>query len=81
MPAWRRPGAELVLVHSATAISIFEPVRIVRWGTSIPDKGDRAEVVWKTGDGLRIHDGGSTGGGVSAVLQRPAWQKILPLNR
>jgi kumamolisin len=32
------------------------------------------EVVWKDGDGLRADGGGSTGGGVSAVFERPQWQ-------
>jgi kumamolisin len=34
------------------------------------------EVVWFDGDGLRQDKGGSTGGGVSSVFPRPAWQKF-----
>jgi kumamolisin len=42
------------------------------------------EVVWFDGDGLRKDGGGSTGGGVSTVIERPDWQKdidIAPINR
>jgi kumamolisin len=41
------------------------------------------EVVWFDGDGLRKDGGGSTGGGVSTVIERPDWQKtidIAPVN-
>jgi kumamolisin len=34
------------------------------------------EVVWFDGDGLRRDNGGSTGGGVSGSLLRPAWQNF-----
>ncbi|WP_080485598.1 MULTISPECIES: S8 family serine peptidase [Burkholderia cepacia complex] len=33
-----------------------------------------SEVVWFEGDGLRRDQGGSTGGGVSAMNPRPSWQ-------
>jgi kumamolisin len=53
-------------------------------GTTIPVKGDKQpDIVWKEGDGLRSDRGGSTGGGVSAVFERPSWQadiKIKPVN-
>jgi kumamolisin len=53
-------------------------------GTTIPTKGEtKPDIVWKEGDGLRADNGGSTGGGVSAVFPRPAWQqgiKIAPIN-
>ena len=43
-------------------------------GTTIRRRGSAApDIVWKQGDGLRAHNGGSTGGGVS-MLRRPAWQ-------
>ena len=44
-------------------------------GTTIPEDTSSPDIVWKEGDGLRAHKGGSTGGGVSTVLPRPSWQK------
>jgi kumamolisin len=45
-------------------------------GTTIPaGNANLADVVWKEGSGLRARNGGSTGGGISALLQRPFWQK------
>lgn len=47
-------------------------------GTTVAAQGGTgADVVWKEGDGLRADNGGSTGGGVSAVFQRPVWQDGL----
>ena len=44
-------------------------------GTTIPTKGGSgADIVWFEGDGLRDDNGGSTGGGVSAMIPRPSWQ-------
>jgi kumamolisin len=44
-------------------------------GTTIPSKtGNKPDIVWKEGDGLRADNGGSTGGGVSAEFDRPTWQ-------
>ena len=41
-------------------------------GTTIPVKnGKQPDIAWKEGDGLRADNGGSTGGGVSAVFPRP----------
>ena len=37
------------------------------------------EKVWFDGDGLRKDKGGSTGGGVSSVFSRPAWQDGLKI--
>ena len=37
------------------------------------------EQVWFDGDGLRKDQGGSTGGGVSAVFQRPVWQSSIDI--
>lgn len=34
------------------------------------------EAAWKQGDGRRADGGGSTGGGVSRVFARPAWQTV-----
>jgi kumamolisin len=45
--------------------------------------GNTPDIVWKEGDGLRADNGGSTGGGVSTMFPRPAWQSaitIAPIN-
>ena len=41
--------------------------------------GKNDETVWKDGDGLRADGGGSTGGGSSAVFDRPVWQKSIAI--
>jgi len=38
--------------------------------------GTVTETAWKDGDGLRKDNGGSTGGGVSAIFPRPSWQMV-----
>jgi kumamolisin len=49
-------------------------------GTTIIDlTGAGADVVWKEGDGLRADQGGSTGGAVSDVFQRPDWQSSITI--
>jgi len=49
-------------------------------GTTIPVKdGTGPDVAWFEGDGLRSDNGGSTGGGVSAVFQRPTWQSAIAI--
>lgn len=49
-------------------------------GTTIPNKGGAGpDIVWKEGDGLRADNGGSTGGGVSAVFPRPTWQSGITI--
>jgi kumamolisin len=52
-------------------------------GTLLRTGAKRSERAWKDGDGLRSHNGGSTGGGVSTRITRPAWQAgldIAPVN-
>jgi kumamolisin len=50
-------------------------------GTTIPSKGaPPPDIAWKEGDGLRADNGGSTGGGVSAVFPRPAWQGSIEIS-
>ena len=52
-------------------------------GTLLRTGAKRSERAWKDGDGLRADNGGSTGGGVSARIARPAWQSgldIAPVN-
>jgi kumamolisin len=47
-------------------------------GTTIPAKGvQQPDIVWMEGDGLRNDNGGSTGGGESAVFKRPPWQETI----
>jgi len=48
-------------------------------GTTITAKG--SDIVWKEGDGLRQDHGGSTGGGVSLVFDRPAWQSKVTVKQ
>jgi kumamolisin len=49
-------------------------------GTTIPKKNATGpDIVWKEGDGLRADNGGSTGGGVSAVFPRPTWQSGIAI--
>jgi kumamolisin len=48
-------------------------------GTLLRTGAKRSERAWKDGDGLRADNGGSTGGGVSARLPRPAWQSGLDI--
>ncbi len=52
-------------------------------GTTIPaKKGQKRDIVWRKGNGMRPKhgsNGGSTGGGVSAIFPRPNWQKGLPI--
>jgi kumamolisin len=53
------------------------PYALCVGGTMLPRRGATiTEVTWKEGDGLRKDRGGATGGGVSAVLARPAWQNV-----
>jgi kumamolisin len=53
-------------------------------GTTILAKNaQKRDIVWKNGNGVRRQNGGnggSTGGGVSAVFPRPKWQKKLKIN-
>jgi kumamolisin len=49
-------------------------------GTTIVDvTGAGTDVVWMEGDGLRADQGGSTGGAVSDVFQRPDWQSSITI--
>jgi kumamolisin len=49
-------------------------------GTTIPVKnGKQPDIGWKEGDGLRADNGGSTGGGCSALFPRPVWQKAVKI--
>ena len=48
-------------------------------GTLLRTGAKRSERAWKDGDGLRSDNGGSTGGGVSLRIARPAWQAGLDI--
>ncbi len=49
-------------------------------GTTIPVKnGKQPDIAWKEGDGLRADNGGSTGGGCSAIFPRPVWQNAVKI--
>lgn len=51
------------------------PLALAVGGTTIPVKGGAGpDIVWFEGDGLRADNGGSTGGGVSAIFPVPSWQ-------
>jgi kumamolisin len=70
--------------HAHADFPSSSPFVLAVGGTTIPAKGAaQPDIVWKEGDGLRSDNGGSTGGGVSAVFTRPVWQqaiKIAPVN-
>jgi len=54
------------------------PFTLAVGGTTIPVKGGTgADIVWFEGTGLRASNGGSTGGGVSAVFPVPSWQSSV----
>lgn len=49
-------------------------------GTTIPKVGGNGpDIGWFEGDGLRAHNGGSTGGGVSSIFPRPTWQSAITI--
>lgn len=43
----------------------------------VKNGGSFTETAWKEGDGMRADNGGSTGGGVSVVFPRPAFQNAV----
>jgi kumamolisin len=47
--------------------------------TILSSTGTEADIAWKEGDGLRADNGGSTGGGVSAIFDRPTWQASVKI--
>lgn len=47
-------------------------------GTTVPSKTATQDIVWFEHNGIRP-TGGSTGGGVSAVIKRPAWQSGITI--
>lgn len=69
--------------HAHVDFPSSSPYALAVGGTTIPKKtAPLPDVVWFEGDGLRQPNNpnsGSTGGGVSAVFQRPAWQKGISI--
>ena len=69
--------------HAHVDFPCASPYVLAVGGTLLRTGTKRSERAWKDGDGLRADNGGSTGGGVSARLARPAWQAgldIAPVN-
>jgi kumamolisin len=70
--------------HAHVDFPASSPYVLAVGGTTITAKaGRQPDIAWKEGDGLRADNGGSTGGGVSAVFPVPAWQQnfaVRPIN-
>jgi kumamolisin len=69
--------------HAHVDFPCASPFVLAVGGTLLRTGAKRSERAWKDGDGLRADNGGSTGGGVSARIARPAWQSgldIAPVN-
>jgi kumamolisin len=69
--------------HAHVDFPCASPYVLAVGGTLLRTGSKRSERAWKDGDGLRADNGGSTGGGVSARIARPAWQSgldIAPVN-
>jgi kumamolisin len=70
--------------HAHVDFPASSPYVLAVGGTTIPTKARRRpDIAWKEGDGLRADNGGSTGGGVSAVFPVPSWQApfaVAPIN-
>ncbi len=61
--------------HAHVDFPSSSPYALAVGGTTVVSSAAGAtDVGWKEGDGLRADNGGSTGGGVSAVFARPTWQ-------
>jgi kumamolisin len=65
--------------HAHVDFPCSSPYVLAVGGTLLRTGANRSERAWKDGDGLRADNGGSTGGGVSARLPRPAWQSGLDI--
>ena len=64
--------------HAHVDFPSSSPYVLAVGGTTLKQSasGTVAETAWKDGDGLRKDNGGSTGGGVSTIFQRPSWQNV-----
>ncbi len=66
--------------HAHADFPSSSPYALSVGGTTIVDlTGAATDVVWMEGDGLRADQGGSTGGAVSDVFQRPDWQSSITI--
>jgi kumamolisin len=65
--------------HAHVDFPCASPFVLAVGGTLLRTGAKGSERAWKDGDGLRSDNGGSTGGGVSARLARPAWQAGLDI--
>jgi kumamolisin len=69
--------------HAHVDFPCASPFVLAVGGTLLRTGAKGSEKAWKDGDGLRADNGGSTGGGVSLRIARPAWQAgldIAPVN-
>ena len=69
--------------HAHVDFPCASPYVLAVGGTLLRTGAKHSERAWKDGDGLRSDNGGSTGGGVSLRIARPAWQAgldIAPVN-
>ena len=63
--------------HAHVDFPSSSPYVLAVGGTTLHKKKNAyVETAWKDGDGLRKDGGGSTGGGVSVVFDRPSWQTV-----
>jgi kumamolisin len=66
--------------HAHADFPASSPYVLAVGGTTIANNGvNQPDICWKEGDGLRADNGGSTGGGVSAVFPRPNWQEGITI--
>lgn len=67
--------------HAHVDFPSSSPYVLAVGGTTITAKDStQPDIAWKEGSGLRATDGGSTGGGVSAVFPRPTWQSNVKID-
>jgi len=63
--------------HAHVDFPASSPYVLAVGGTMLKvDDASLTETAWKDGNGLRNDGGGSSGGGVSAIFDRPTWQSI-----
>ena len=65
--------------HAHCDFPSSSPYVLAVGGTLLRTGAKRSERAWKDGDGVRADNGGSTGGGVSTRIPRPAWQASLDI--
>jgi kumamolisin len=66
--------------HAHVNFPSSSPYALSVGGTTIVSHtGTEGDIAWKEGDGLRADNGGSTGGGASAVFPRPTWQSTVKI--